>query len=65
MRLQERIRIGRRSIDGIVELFNVFDHANYGAYTTSESNAAYGKPAQSSNVAYAPREVQLGFRVAF
>ena len=65
MRLLQRIRLGRRSMDGIVEVFNVFNHANYGAYTTAESNAAYGRPAQSSNVAYAPREVQLGFRVAF
>jgi hypothetical protein len=65
MRLQQRLQFGRRSIDGIVEVFNVFNHANYGGYTISESNAAYGKPAQSSNVAYAPRELQLGFRVAF
>ena len=46
-------------------MFNLFNHANYGAYTTSESNAQYGKPAANLNIAYQPRMMQLGFRVAF
>jgi hypothetical protein len=37
--------------------------ANYD--TTSESTAAYGKPSFNNNVAYQPRIVQLGFRIAF
>jgi hypothetical protein len=61
MRLQERIphrsTIDRRNCGAVQR---VRYHANYGAYTTSESNAAYGKPAQSSNVAYAPRESAAG-----
>ena len=57
---------GRAGIDGIVELFNVFNHANYGSYATSESNSrTYGLPTQNVNVAYAPRELQLGFRLVF
>ena len=47
------------------ELYNLFNHANYGSYTTQQSNAAYGRPAFNSNVAYQPRIVQLGFRLAF
>jgi hypothetical protein len=30
-----------------------------------ESSAAFLDPAQNSNLAYAPRTVQLGFRVSF
>ena len=66
MRLQKRFRIGGRvTIDGMVEVFNVFNHENYGSYTTSQSNAAFGQPAFIPNVAYQPRIVQLGFRFAF
>ena len=36
----------------MVEVFNLFNHANYGAYTTAESNALYGRPSQNANVAY-------------
>jgi hypothetical protein len=56
---------GHASLDGTLEVFNLFNHANYGAYTTAESNANYGKPAQNTNLAYAPRMLQLGFRAAF
>ena len=55
---------GNVKVDGIFEMFNVFNHANYGTYTTSESSAAYGKPQTDPNVAYQPRMLQLGFRVA-
>jgi hypothetical protein len=66
LRLQERIPLGgRRSIDGFVEVFNLFDRANYGAYDTVESSSTYGKPVGSPNLSYAPRTLQLGFRVAF
>jgi hypothetical protein len=65
-RVQYRMRIvGRTTVDGILELFNVFNHANYGSYTTQESNASYGQPSQNTNVAYTPRMAQLGFRLAF
>ncbi len=57
--------VGRAAIDGILEVYNVFNHANYGSYTTSENNVAYGKPSSNTNVAYAPRMLQLGFRVTY
>jgi hypothetical protein len=56
---------GNRSVDGIVEVFNLFNHENYGSYTTQQSNANYGRPSFDSNVAYQPRIVQVGFRFAF
>ena len=65
-RVQYRLRIvGRTTVDGILEVFNIFNHENYGSYTTQESNASYGQPSQNTNVAYTPRMAQLGFRLAF
>jgi hypothetical protein len=66
MRIQKRIPIvGRVAIDGIAEVFNVFNHANYGSYVVNESSAAYGRPSFNANVAYQPRILQLGFRATF
>ena len=47
------------------EVFNLFNHANYGAYTTNESSAQYGQPSFADNLAYQPRMLQLGFRTTF
>jgi Carboxypeptidase regulatory-like domain/TonB dependent receptor-like, beta-barrel len=66
MRLQKRLPLGSRTqIDGIFEVFNLFNHANYGSYTINESNANYGKPSANENLAYQPRMLQLGFRMTF
>ena len=66
MRLQQRIPIaGRMRLDGIVEVFNAFNHANYGTFTVVETNVNYGKPSENLNIAYQPRLVQVGFRLAF
>jgi Carboxypeptidase regulatory-like domain len=66
LRLQKRQPLfGRVTVDGLLEVYNLFNHANYGSYTTNESNAQYGKPSFNGNVAYQPRMLQLGFRVAF
>ena len=65
-RLQKRFAlVGRASVDGLLEVFNVFNHANYGSYTFLESNQQYGQPSFNPNVAYQPRMLQLGFRLAF
>ena len=66
LRAQQRFRIaGSAAVDGIVEVFNLFNHANYGSYTTQESNQNYGTPAFNGAVAYQPRMLQLGFRFTF
>jgi hypothetical protein len=66
IRLQERIPIVRRvAIDGILEVFNLFDRANYGTYVTDELSPLFGQPEYNSNLAYAPRTLQLGFRLTF
>lgn len=66
LRLQERVPIGGRArVEGIFEVFNLFNRANYGSYTTREDSRAYGQPVLNQNIAYAPRTLQLGLRVAF
>jgi hypothetical protein len=64
-RVQKRFPLrGRIGIDGIIEVFNLFNHENYGAYTTTEVSPAYGTPNQTTNLPYQPRTVQLAFRLA-
>jgi hypothetical protein len=65
MRLQQRISVGRVALDGIFEVFNLFDRANFGAWETEESSGSFGEPLQSTNLAFAPRTLQLGFRLTF
>jgi hypothetical protein len=66
MRLQRRFRFGSAAgIDGMLEVFNLFNHTNFGSYVTSESNSLYGRATVNSNVAYQPRTLQLGFRATF
>ena len=65
LRVQRRFRFGRVSVDGIAEVFNVFNHENYGAFVLNESNARYGQPTEVVNAAYQPIMLQLGFRASF
>ena len=66
LRLQKRLEFGRRiKAEGLVELFNAFNHANYGSYVTQENNSQYGQPTQNPGITYAPRTAQLGFRFTF
>ena len=66
LRVQKRLPLlGRVTADGILEVFNLFNHANYGNYVVNESNANFGQPAFSANQQYWPRMLQLGFRATF
>jgi hypothetical protein len=66
MRIQRKFALAKHAnVDGILEVFNLFNHANYGSYVTAESNARYGTPSSNTNVAYQPRMMQLGFRATF
>ena len=66
LRLQERVPLGgRRSIGGFLEVFNLFDRANYGSFNVVESSPTFGQPNSSANLSYAPRTLQLGFRLTF
>ena len=68
LRLQRRFPlVGRATIDGILEVFNLFNHANYARYETREVNRRFGDPRspRQSNVAFSPRGLQVGFRFSF
>jgi hypothetical protein len=56
---------GTVRVDLMAEVFNLFNHANYGSYVTVESNRAYGQPVQNTAIEYQPRTMQFGFRLAF
>ena len=68
MRLQKRISFTQKiKVDGIFEVFNLFNHANYDPtlFTLNEQNAKYGQPNASTTTAYSPRMLQFGFRTQF
>jgi hypothetical protein len=66
LRLRQRIPVGPRfRVDGYADVFNLFNRKNYGSYELRETNAAFLQPQSSTNLSYAPRTVQLGFRLAF
>lgn len=66
LRVQRRLRLGGRvAVDGIFEVFNLFNRANFNNWTLNQQNANFGKPEQDTNLAYAARMLQLGFRASF
>ena len=66
VRVQRHFRAGPHlGADGVVEVFNAFNRANYGGYVTNESSLQFGQPSSSTNLSYAPRSLQLGFRLTF
>jgi hypothetical protein len=52
-------------LTGIAEVFNVTNHANYGAYNAQINSATFGQPRQNLLNAYQPRVMQLAFKVSF
>jgi hypothetical protein len=65
VRLQKRFNIGRARLEGMLEVFNLFNHANYGTFVLNESNSRFGLPTENLNAAFQPRLLQLGFRATF
>ena len=66
------IRLGGSArVQLVAEVFNLFNHGNFGAYNTSLSptsaatTALFGTPNQNTGTAYVSRQGQLGFKVAF
>jgi hypothetical protein len=64
VRVQRRFnsvtRVGGRD----VQTYNLFNHANYGSYTTAESNAEFRKARAEFCASVSARMVQLG-RIGF
>jgi hypothetical protein len=66
VRLSQEVVIGRSfRITATAEVFNLFDHANYGTYIGSADLATLGRPLQNLGNAYLARAAQFGFRVGF
>jgi hypothetical protein len=66
VRLLKSFPLGaRRRVDGMLDLFNAFNHANYGSYILEKSNANFGTPTQNPALNYQARMMQLGFRITF
>jgi hypothetical protein len=63
--------VGTTKISLIAEVYNLFNHANYGSYNTNLSataaatNAVFGLPQQNTGNAYVPREAQFACRIGF
>ncbi|HTK28865.1 MAG TPA: carboxypeptidase regulatory-like domain-containing protein [Vicinamibacterales bacterium] len=68
LRLVKNVRVwGRSNIQGMLDIFNVFNTANYDAtrYGAQFGTKTYLQPAFSSNLFYQPRMLQLGVRVTY
>jgi hypothetical protein len=56
---------GRYSVEPMIELFNLFNRANFTTWVLNERNARFLEPDAADGIAYQPRTVQFGFRARF
>jgi len=56
---------GGMKLTGIAEVFNLFNHENYGMYNVQLNSATFGDPRQNLLNAYQSRVAQLAFKVSF
>ena len=56
---------GGVKVTGIAEVFNLFNHANYGAYNAQINSSTFGQPRQNALNAYLPRVWQFAAKVGF
>jgi len=58
---------GRANVQGIVDVFNIFNTANYdpARYGAVYGTTTYLKPGFSSALFYQPRMAQVGVRVTY
>jgi Carboxypeptidase regulatory-like domain len=66
LRIQEEIRMpGTVRLQLVGEVFNLFNHKNFGSFVTQINNARFGEPNQNLGNAYVPRSGQVGLRLSF
>jgi hypothetical protein len=66
MRVSTRIKAGTGvEVTLLGEVFNLFNHSNFGSYNAQLDSATFGQPVAASGNAYVPRSGQLGFRFEF
>lgn len=52
-------------LTGIAEVFNLFNHANFGRYNGQFNASTFGEPRQNLGNAYLPRVLQLAAKLSF
>ncbi len=63
--------VGKSKLSVIAEVYNLFNHHNYGSYNTNMSatapatTALFGRPQQNTGNAYISRQAQFAFRFSF
>jgi hypothetical protein len=65
LRLSKSFTIAGVTLEGTAEVFNVYNHANYGSYNMVYGVTTFGQPVQNLGTAYLPRVWQLGARLSF
>jgi hypothetical protein len=66
MRVTKEFRlVGNVKIQGIAEVFNLLNHANFGSYQGNSRAVNFRQPVQNPATAYTPRSGQLAFRLTF
>jgi hypothetical protein len=67
LRIAKAIRMGRTSLQGIVDVFNALNRENWNpaTYGTTFGTARYLLPGFSSADFYQPRQIQFGFRFTY
>ncbi|MGH9347293.1 MAG: carboxypeptidase regulatory-like domain-containing protein [Vicinamibacterales bacterium] len=66
LRFTKDLRLpGGMKLTGIAEVFNLFNHANYGAYNGQINSTTFGQPRQNALNAYLPRVWQFACKVGF
>jgi hypothetical protein len=66
LRVSKRFNFGRGvSVEPMLELFNLFNRANFVDYVLDESSPQFGEPESPTQISYQPRVMQLGFRARF
>ena len=66
LRINNEVAIaGKTRVSLIAEVFNVFNHANYGSYVTQVNNTSFGNPVANTGNGFAPRRGQLAIHLNF
>jgi carboxypeptidase family protein len=66
LRFSRRFQFTERiSLEPMLEVFNLFDRANFTAWQLNETNRLFGTPTAAEGLGYSPRIIQIGFRSRF
>jgi carboxypeptidase family protein len=66
LRLSKEMKlVGSLKVMGIAEVFNLFNHANFGNYQALVNTSTFGNPLQNSANTYLPRSAQFAFKITF